>query len=77
MYNNKYVSLADDNLLNSMSDKVERLWLGVKLGYLGSIYFPGDNMVGGKEEVGWCYEKTNDSRTLQMIWEKRLQKTNL
>jgi endonuclease/exonuclease/phosphatase family metal-dependent hydrolase len=44
---NKSVSVMNDNLLNSMDDHFERLWIHVKVGAeeiaLGVLYFPVDN----------------------------------
>ena len=55
MYNSKHVSLNDDNLLNSKSDGLERLWISTKIEKsvvsIGVVYFPVDNVAGLYEDA--------------------------
>ena len=55
MYNTATVSVNDNNLLNSMHDESERLWISVKVGKsalaLGVVYFPIDNNTNCREDA--------------------------
>ncbi len=47
LYNTKIVSINENNLLNSLTDEFERLWIDITIGSLtialGVVYFPVDN----------------------------------
>ena len=55
LFNTATVSVNDNNLLNSMSDESERLWISVKIGKsslaLGVVYFPIDNSTNRREDA--------------------------
>lgn len=53
MYNRNTVTILDDNLLGSMDDDKERMWIAVTMGStniaVGATYFPQDNIARFKD----------------------------
>ena len=65
MYNRNYITLSDDNLLNSMNDNYERMWVAAKICgtdiAIGVTYFPQDNVTSCIEEASKLHTELLDN----------------